>query len=517
MRVFRATYKTRDGKRKEAAKWYVEFRDHLDTVRRLPGFTDKKQSEELGRKIEKLVACRANGDSPDTTMSKWLEAMPGRVRKRLAAIGLLDARRVAAGKPLSNHLGDFEATLAAKGNSEKHVRLTTGRIRRVLDGCGFRYWTDLSASKVQRYLAELRDRDEFGIQTSNYHLQAVKQFTKWMVLDRRASDSPFDYLQRQNAEPDRRRDRRPLTPDESRWLLSTVAAGPNVFLLSGSERHLVYRLALEAGLRASEIWSLTRASFDFDADSPTVTVQAGYSKRRRVDVLPLRSDLAEALKTYLGTKLPQARAFRIPKSDKTAKMLRTDLRKARAEWIMAAVPGTERRERKNSDFLKYRDETGRVADFHALRHTFITNLANSGTHPKVAQLLARHSTITLTMDRYTHSMWEQLGDALERLPDISRDPRQLARATGTTGGQERLARCLAPKGPFASVSMHRDAMNDSTARGAEKRENPRDNPTIKGNSGGSEEEAPPGFEPGMADLQSAALAAWLRRPEQIIR
>ncbi len=81
MRVFRATYKTRDGKRKEAAKWYVEFRDHLDTVRRLPGFTDKKQSEELGRKIEKLVACRANGDSPDTTMSKWLEAMPGRVRK----------------------------------------------------------------------------------------------------------------------------------------------------------------------------------------------------------------------------------------------------------------------------------------------------------------------------------------------------------------------------------------------------------------------------------------------------
>ena len=31
--------------------------------------------------------------------------------------------------------------------------------------------------------------------------------------------------------------------------------------------------------------------------------------------------------------------------------------------------------------------------------------------------------------------------------------------------------------------------------------------------GGSnvEKEAPPGFEPGMADLQSAALATWLRR------
>ena len=41
-----------------------------------------------------------------------------------------------------------------------------------------------------------------------------------------------------------------------------------------------------------------------------------------------------------------------------------------------------------------------MADFHALRHTFVSNLANS----KMAQPLARHSTITLTMDRYTHSL-----------------------------------------------------------------------------------------------------------------
>ena len=32
-RVFKTSYKDRKGKTKEAAKWYVEFRDHLDTVR----------------------------------------------------------------------------------------------------------------------------------------------------------------------------------------------------------------------------------------------------------------------------------------------------------------------------------------------------------------------------------------------------------------------------------------------------------------------------------------------------
>ena len=37
MRVFRATYKDRNGKQKQAAKWYVEFRDHFEKVRRILG------------------------------------------------------------------------------------------------------------------------------------------------------------------------------------------------------------------------------------------------------------------------------------------------------------------------------------------------------------------------------------------------------------------------------------------------------------------------------------------------
>ncbi len=45
---------------------------------------------------------------------------------------------------------------------------------------------------------------------------------------------------------------------------------------------------------------------------------------------------------------------------------------------------------------------GLVADFHALRHTFITRLARSGVSPQMAQSLVRHSDINLTMSRYTH-------------------------------------------------------------------------------------------------------------------
>jgi integrase len=48
------------------------------------------------------------------------------------------------------------------------------------------------------------------------------------------------------------------------------------------------------------------------------------------------------------------------------------------------------------------NDSRRVADFHSLRHTFITNPTTCGVYPEDAQLLARHSSITLTLDRYTH-------------------------------------------------------------------------------------------------------------------
>jgi hypothetical protein len=107
-----------------------------------------------------------------------------------------------------------------------------------------------------------------------------------------------------------------------------------------------------------------------------------------------------------------------------------DLEAARTAWIAAAGSQQERTDRDGGTFLAYCDDAGRYADFHALRHTFISNLAAGGVHPKTAQRLARHSTITLTMDRYTHLRREDLAGALDTLPDLS-STRQAAVVTGT--------------------------------------------------------------------------------------
>ncbi len=80
-------------------------------------------------------------------------------------------------------------------------------------------------------------------------------------------------------------------------------------------------------------------------------------------------------------------------------------------------------------------KAGQVFDFHGLRHQLISNLAAAGEHPKVAQQLARHSTITLTMDRYKHLGISDVTGAVNRLPQPAAvaPERQAARATGTDG------------------------------------------------------------------------------------
>src|SRR5262249_23628336 len=68
--------------------------------------------------------------------------------------------------------------------------------------------------------------------------------------------------------------------------------------------------------------------------------------------------------------------------------------------------------------IRYRDGEGRVADFHALRHSYITLLERSGVSPKLAQELARHSDIRLTMNVYTHARLHDLVGAVEGLPTL---------------------------------------------------------------------------------------------------
>ena len=129
MRVDKPTY-TVGGKLRRSPNYHVFFTDHLDTRRRIVAFTDKQASDELGRKIEKLVALVGAGERPDPQLARWIEKMPPHVRDKLAEWGILNERASAATKPLTVHLDDFRASLLATSSTTRHaqrLRLTDFR------------------------------------------------------------------------------------------------------------------------------------------------------------------------------------------------------------------------------------------------------------------------------------------------------------------------------------------------------------------------------------------------------
>ena len=79
--------------------------------------------------------------------------------------------------------------------------------------------------------------------------------------------------------------------------------------------------------------------------------------------------------------------------------------------------------------VEYINAFGLYADFHALRHTFITNMMKAGVNPKTAQALARHSTIDLTMNVYTSLAVTDQAAALNTLPGVP----TLLTTSGTAG------------------------------------------------------------------------------------
>lgn len=176
-------------------KWYAVWVDWAGTLRRLPLFPDRKSSDEIARKIDRLNQLRGAGESMPLELARYVETMPPSMRAKLAAWDILNGARVAAGQPLSGHLDDWKAALLAKGNTARHAELVAGRARSAFKACGFKFWTDISAGQFQSHLAELRaDRKSsdgslvkgISAQTSNFYLQAAKQFCKWMVRDGRA-------------------------------------------------------------------------------------------------------------------------------------------------------------------------------------------------------------------------------------------------------------------------------------------------------------------------------------------
>ncbi len=387
-------------KGKRRAPWYIGYRDYTGKWRYRRAFTDKAASERLAAKMEEQHRM---------------------VREGLLPLTALDEIQ---GQDLEEILKAYRQDLKNRDVSPQYLLEAVNRIRRIAKKIEAKRLVELTVERIEQVLADMRAAGK-SRETHNHYVKGFRQFGNWLVRTRRRASNPFANLQTMNVEVDRRHRRRALSYEELAALVAAAREAGSIENISGPDRAMMYVLAAWTGYRKGEIGSLTLRSFDLEGEPATVTVEAGHSKRRRRDTQVLHPEVVEMLRQWLaerGGAEPDELLFpvsgKVPGGleRKTHKMMERDLAAARKAWLDEASDEAERERRERSDFLLYKNSRGEFADFHATRHTFITNLARAGVAPKTAQTLARHSDIRLTMDVYTHIDLAEKTAAVRQLP-----------------------------------------------------------------------------------------------------
>jgi hypothetical protein len=212
--------------------------------------------------------------------------------------------------------------------------------------------------------------------------------------------------------------------------------------------------------------------------------------------------VADALRDYLRGKPAGKPVWPGKWKSRAFLLMQADLHSARQAWLQSFRDARQRADAGQSDFLTYCDAQGRYADFHALRHSFITMVGKAGVSPKEHQDLARHSTYSLT-SRYTHARFYDLAAAVQALP-IPTAPAgpEVLSATGTDGRTvlpENPSKILGPfLGPSGEILGNFVRQAETDEGGFPQTENPgeqRISATIQGFQRATAKMEDRGFEP----------------------
>ncbi len=440
-----------------AGTYSAQYRDGTGVVRRVP------------------TGCKS-ADAARSVLAD-LESRAEKVKAGIVTQAEMDVADHADSGVLE-HVNAYVAALAHKRGkgakrtvSSQHVANVDYTLRLVIDECGFRRLRDLHRDAVERWvhrLLSLPDENATdakgavviprrpAARTVNAKLAALTAWGNWLVGAGRLSANPFARLRKLHEADDVRRQRRALTADELRRLLTVarlrpvaeygrstlrvvdetrstksratwkkaeltfdtigVAAErgrnrvrPEVLARlehDGRERALLYAVLVTTGLRKGELASLTIGHVQLAQSQPVIVLPGADAKNGQRATLPLRPDMASELRAWIEEKTKgiseQLGGAGMPLFDVPAGLIRILNRDCDAAGIHK------------------RDDRGRTVDVHALRHTFASHLVAAGVTPRTAQAALRHSSLELTMQHYTDPRLLDVAGALAALPALPR-------------------------------------------------------------------------------------------------
>jgi len=205
-------------------------------------------------------------------------------------------------------------------------------------------------------------------------------------------------------------------PKLERKEMSTLTAAQSALLLGSLEGSRLYwptLIALATGMRRGEILALRWRNVDLDRAEIRVVESLEQTKAGLRFKSP-KSDKPRAivLPAFIVERL---RRFKIGQAEE---LLAIGIRQSPESLVCCAAEGGPMQPRGLTH--AFAREVSRVSDiprvrFHDLRHSHATQLLLAGVHPKVAQERLGHSTISTTLDLYSHVTETMQQDAAARL------------------------------------------------------------------------------------------------------
>lgn len=355
---------------KRGSRWYADYEDRLGKRRR-----------KCTRVSDKQVAAKilAKWETEEVLVSEGLKA---------------DASDYV---PIEKLLKRYRSSLVSSGKSEQHVRRTVQLAREVADYNRWQHISEISAGGLADYCEHLMERFDRAHRTVDSAITAVRAFCRWCVREKVLGADPTATLKKPSADTDRRIERRMLLPEEWAWLVKSLTGDLVRNGQPASERLLMYRFAIETGMRSSELRSRTKADLKLKHAEPHVIAKARITKNAKLAKQYLSDDLSRQLKAFVAGKSPGSLVFNVESRTEMARTLRKDVSDARELWL-ADDPKNDA----CSDFLRSPNSQGEVLDFHALRHTCGGWLVMQGVTLTEVKEIMRHSTIKLTANTYGH-------------------------------------------------------------------------------------------------------------------
>jgi site-specific recombinase XerD len=412
------------------------------------------------RDADGMERIESTGCRDEQAARQVLADLVKRVEHRKAGILTPEQDRQAdfASLPIDDHIAAYEEHLKAKTVRGKrvsahHRRNVKHQLERIVTECSFKRVGDISREALETWMNRHESEGMAG-RTRNTHRAAIVAFCNWCVESGRLSFNPLARLHKADEHGDRRRVRRALAEDEIARLLKAAQLRPiaelgresipkpsserkgrstwrkaeltfetlnaayarGLDLLAdqpkriaeltflGRRRALMYRMMICTGLRKSELASLTVGQVHLDRHHPCAELFAKDEKAGRGAMIPLRTDLVDALHAYIDDLQTRAGSKTLRHDTHLFPMPKDMIRVFDRDLAAASIPK--------------HDPRGRVVDIHALRHTFGTHLARAGVAPRVAMAAMRHSSLELTMNVYTDPALLDVAGAVEALPDF---------------------------------------------------------------------------------------------------